>query len=122
MRVGWTYKRAQAQAIFPDPTSAKRILSESRGQNLKFLRCFVRYQSTYVQRASIHKKCSKCRLDDAAVPGVYIAVRTRDSAQSGVRFHLSIPISFHRACPRRGLCFVARVGIKCHGFQLQGNP
>jgi hypothetical protein len=36
-----------------NPISAKRNPSENRGQNLKFPRFFVRYQSTYEQIASI---------------------------------------------------------------------
>jgi hypothetical protein len=37
-----------------NPISAKRNPSENRGQNLKFPRFFVRYQSTYEHSASIH--------------------------------------------------------------------
>jgi hypothetical protein len=48
--------------------SVKRNPSENQGQNLKFPRCFVRYQSTYKQIASTHSVRVYLQDRDAKVP------------------------------------------------------
>lgn len=50
-----------------DSSSAKRNASEIRGQNLKFGRCVVRYQSTYIQTGSTLRTSRSPFLDSLTI-------------------------------------------------------